>query len=182
MLIWLQDTGVTMIAFYPPNVEMKLNQQWCHRFLQHVGWNRECFLENEAHHGNMWSFTGDVVVFFYLIIMRYVSHDYEIISYISHNDVLHIYDSALSFAKNSATAMQISIHFLYQMWHPISCSLTRLICIDEFITGQFSERFLLNSCWKSLYILGSIFPRGTFFYFFQKLCLYVVIFIKWNIH
>ena len=68
----------------------------------------------------------------------------------------------------------------YQMGHPISCSLTSLICIDKFITGQFSERFLQNTCWKLFYMKISIFSRGAVFYVF-KLDIHELVMSSWQV-
>ena len=76
----------------------------------------------------------------------------------------------------------IEYTFLYQMiiWYLVVCPGS--FTLTSLHTGHFSERSLQNSFWKSLYMKLSIFPRYTFFYFFQKLCIFSVIFIKLNIH
>ena len=67
---------------------------------------------------------------------------------------------------------RISHRFLYQMVHLICCLVW--VCPDSFAlmslhTGKCLEKILHNSCWKSLYMKLSIFPRDTFFYFFSKM-------------
>ena len=63
----------------------------------------------------------------------------------------------------------ILVWFLCQMviWYR-SCNLFRIIYIDNLNTGQSFERFLQNSCWKSLYMKISIFPKGSFSYCFRN--------------
>ena len=98
--------------------------------------------------------------------------------------LLNLLDSQLSQYKLCMMQGQVCLInrdvflFLYQMGHLISCSLTSLICIDKFITGQFSERFLQNTCWKSFYMKISIFPRGALFFCFQTWPMFHVIFKK----